>query len=157
LLTQVPWNQDVARPELLDLLDRENQLLDEPSFSNALEHLSEEQRLRILRPHVVLQRTFAWPLKIKEAAQVLGDVTEHQLRDWDDAGICRAARWGKGRYRGYFRSQLLLARLIRNALAHGYGVERLREDLGLAEKPAAARDIVAVVRAVAREQEPLSA
>lgn len=157
LLAQGSPDQGVARPELLDLLERENRLLDEPSFSAALEHLSEEERLHILRPHVVLHRGFVWPLRIKEAAQVLGDVTEHQLRDWDDAGICRAARWGKGRYRGYFRSQLLLARLIRTALARGYGVERLREDLGLAEKPTAARDVVAVVRAVTEDHEALSA
>jgi DNA-binding transcriptional MerR regulator len=102
-------------------------------------------------------RSVVWPLRTKEAAQVLGDVTKHQLRDWDDAGICRASRWGNGRYRGYVRSQLLLARLIRTALARGYGVERLREDLGLAEKPIAARDVVAVVRAVTEGHEALSA
>lgn len=134
-----------VRDELLDVLDREEQLLDRPSFAASLEALTEDDRARLLRPHAFLERDFAWPLPIKDAALLVG-VSDKQLRDWDNEGVCPAERWGAGRYRGYFRSQLLIAMLIRTSLAEGYSLEQIRTDLGLRERPAAAEDLIALIR-----------
>lgn len=142
---------DVQPDELLVLLDRESRLLEDDRFSNALGHLSARERARLLRPHAVLRRDVVWPLSVREAATVLSDVTENQLRDWDNAGVCRAARWGRGRYRGYFRSHLLLAVLVHKLLKQGYRLDRVREELGIRPRPVEADDLVAVATALTDE------
>lgn len=69
-----------------------------------------------------------------------------------NAGVCLAARWGRGRYRGYFRSQLLLALLVSKLVKQGYRLNRIREDLGLEARPPEAADLVAVAEALADQQ-----
>ncbi len=142
---------DRGPDELLQLLERESRLLEDDRFSLALSHLSQRERARLLRPQAVLRKDLVWPLSVREAAVVLSNVSENQLRDWDNAGVCRAARWGRGHYRGYFRSQLLLATLVSKLLQHGHRLDRIREELGIRPRPVEADDLIAVATALAGE------
>jgi DNA-binding transcriptional MerR regulator len=127
--------EPATRSELLSHLDAEDDLLSSPVFRRSMAALSADDQSRVLQPHMTLGKTFVWPLRAGEAARVIGTVSEKQLRDWDRLGLVRPVRWGAGKYRGYFRSQLLAALLVARALAAGWTVQRVREEIGMSAAP----------------------
>jgi MerR-like DNA binding protein len=155
LLVDVPVPRvETAREELVTILDNETQLLEDLSFVQALELLEPELQERILRPQVILEREFVWPLGVADAARVLGSVSQNQLRDWDTAEICQPVRWGAGAYRGYFRSHLVIAAEVKRLLDRGVGIDGIREALNPSPE---LRAVQAVHAALAEVEEPIPA
>ena len=85
----------------------------------------------MLRPHNILQRDLAWPLSAGDAAKVLASVTAKQLRDWDNADLVKPVRYGKGDYRGYFRSHLVLALLVSKSLDEKWSIPGIKHWAGV--------------------------
>jgi DNA-binding transcriptional MerR regulator len=124
------------RSELLQIAESEDRLLDSAAFANALEQLTDDEQIRVLRPEAFLNSRKAWPLAPGAVEALFPNLTSNQLRDWDNHGLVPAYRLGPGRYRGYFRGQLVLALLIRKIIDAGWSVSRIQRELGNSPEPA---------------------
>jgi len=95
----------------------------------------------------ILDRKLVWPLRPVDVEALFPHISSKQLRDWDVEGLVPAYRWGPGKYRGYFRSQLVLALLVERMLSAGWGIEHLKQAIGLVPEPQreAVEDLQAVV------------
>ena len=150
-------HDEAVREQLAHIFHREDDLLENEGFVGALMHLEPSVRNRILDPQAVLGRyPLVWPLTVRQAAEVLGVVTENQLRDWDEIGACRAERWGEGSYRGYFRSNLVKAAMVREMLASGISLEAAAAFMR-GELPQVVKDAQAIETAVAEAADLVTA
>jgi hypothetical protein len=142
----MPLDEPV-RHEMSEVAEREDDFLDSVAFARIIERLSEEERIRILRPEAILDRKLVWPLRPVDVEALFPHISSKQLRDWDVEGLVPAYRWGPGKYRGYFRSQLVLALLVERMLSAGWGIEHLKQAIGLVPEPQreAVEDLQAVV------------
>jgi DNA-binding transcriptional MerR regulator len=140
-----------VRDELQELFEQDQNFVRSPFAQKVLAHFSQEDQFKVLRPQSILKRELVWPLRTGDAAVVLGDVTENQLRDWDEAGLVVPARRGKGEYRAYFRRHLIQAILVARSLAAGWSIAGLAD--ALQTDPNRAESTVDDLRALAAIEE----
>jgi hypothetical protein len=128
-LAQLPLEEQV-RAGFEDQSDSEDHLVCTPEFGYVLEHLERSVRLRLLRPQDFIEHA-TWPLLGAQVHALFPSISQKQLRDWEKRGLVTTQRWGRGRYRGYFRSQLVQILLISELLQSGWGLQAVRDTMGL--------------------------
>ncbi len=127
--------QTPPRSELLEIAQIEDAFLDLPVFEHLLHRLTEDERLRVLRPQGFLGRLRAWPMTPGMTESLFPELTANKLRDWDNRGLIQAYCWETGRHEGYFRSQLVVGLLVSKLLASGWSIELLTQELALTSNP----------------------
>ena len=129
-MAQLPLN-DQVRADMHEESEHEDQLLHTTAFGDILDHIQRDYRQRVLRPAAFLHTTI-FPLRPSDVHTLFPTISTKQLRDWDSQGLVKAYRWGQGRYRGYFRSQLVAILLVDELLRSGWGMSYVQAILGLA-------------------------
>lgn len=132
------------RSELLETAQIEDAFLDLPVFECLLQQLNEDEHLRLLRPEGFLGKLCAWPMTPGVVESLFPELTANKLRDWDNRGLIQAYRWGTGRYRGYFRTQIVVALLVSKLLAAGWTIDLLTQELAFA--PNSERETIDALR-----------
>jgi DNA-binding transcriptional MerR regulator len=125
----------------------EEGFLDSEAFKRILAGMDVPTQMKVLRPEGFLGRRVAWPLRVSEVARLFPQISAKQLRDWDWQGLVRACGRGKGNYRGYYRSQLVVALLVDKLLRAKWSMQRIKEVVGLEpnEMVEVAQDLKAVL------------
>lgn len=134
------------RSELLEIAQAEDRLIASLAFCRAFLLLSDDEQLRVLRPEAFLDKRVAWPLVPSAVESLFPTLTANRIRDWDNQGLVPTYRWGRGRYRGYFRGQLVIALLVARLIDAGWSIERIKRELR--NEPESERETMASLKAL---------
>lgn len=148
-LAELPL-EEPARSELQEVAEKEDGFLESEVFRAVLGGMDVLTQGRVLRPEAHLGRSVVWPLSVADVERLFPQISAKQLRDWDTQKLVVAYGWGKGGYRGYFRSQLVTALLVERLLRAGWSVQRIKEEVGLA--PKAMEEVAEDLKAVMGER-----
>ena len=129
---------ELVRPGFEAASDQEDHLACTSEFGYVLEHLERSVRQRLIRPQDFISNA-TWPLLPIQVHALFPSISQKQLRDWESVGLITPQRWGKGRYRGYFRSQLIQILLISVLLQSSWGLSAVRDTMGLSPQSPATR------------------